>query len=183
MSRLNGAMAGVFALLSVFPLSMEAQRRVPDQTAVNAYHATIGGAFPVSSEEVGILAEWPIRPDEIVVVLFVAQNAGVSPDVVASRRSSGASWASIVQAYSVDTGMLRVPFPSGTGLGPLEETYRTLSETPRASWASVDMTDETVIALVNIRILAREVGVTASSVLRTWDGEGDFVLVHQRITR
>ena len=68
-------------------------------------------------------------------------------------------------------------------LGPLEETYRTFSETSRADWASIELSDEAVIALVNIRILAREVGVTVGRVLRTWDGEGGFVLVHQRITR
>ena len=183
MSRIHGAMVGVLTLMSVSPLSVAAQRRVPDQTAIDAYHATIGGAFPISSEEVGILAEWPIRPDEIVVVLFVAGHAGVSPDAVASRRSTGTSWASIMRTYSVDAGALRVPFPAGTGLGPLEETYRTFSETPRGSWVAIDLSDQTAIALVNIRILSREVGVTASSVLRTWDGEGDFVLVHERITR
>jgi hypothetical protein len=176
-------MIGALGLLSVLPLQSAAQRRVSDQAAIEAYHATISRAFPVSSEEVGILAEWPLRPDEIPVVLFIAGNAGVSRDAVASIRSSGGTWASILRRYSVDPGALRIAFPLGTILGPLEETYRTFSETPRGSWASIDLSDETVIALVNIRILAREVGVTAGSVLRTWGGVGDFVLVHERITR
>ena len=183
MGRIHGAMVGVLGLMSVLPLSLAAQRRVPDRTAVDAYHATVGQAFPVSSDEVGILAEWPLRPDEIVVVLFVAGRAGVSPDAVASLRGSGASWASILRTYSVGAGALQVRFPEGTMLGPLEETYRTFSETSRADWASIELSDEAVIALVNIRILAREVGVTVGRVLRTWDGEGGFVLVHQRITR
>jgi hypothetical protein len=169
--------------MSVLPLSLAAQRRVPDRTAIDAYHATIGQAFPVSPDEVGILAEWPLRPDEIVVVLFVAVNAGVSPDAVASLRSSGESWASILRTYSVGASTVRIPFPEGTMLGPLEETYRTFSETPRASWAFIELSDEAVIALVNIRILARQVGVTPGQVLRTWGGEGGFVLVHQRIAR
>ncbi len=183
MGRIHGAMVGVLGLMSVVPPSLVAQRRVPDRTAIDAYHATIGQAFPVSSDEVGILAEWPLRADEIVVVLFVARNAGVSPDAVASLRSSGARWASILRTYSVGASALRVPFPEGTMLGPLEETCRTFSETPRGAWASIDLSDEQVIALVNIRILARQVGVTVSRVLRTWDGEGGFVLVHERITR
>ena len=183
MGRLHGAMVGVLGLMSVVPLSLAAQRRIPDRTAINAYYAIIGQAFPISPDEVEILAEWPLRPDEIVVVLFVARNAGVSPDAVASLRSSGARWASILRTYSIGAGALRVPFPAGTMLGPLEETYRTFSETPRASWSSIVLSDEAVIALVNIRILARQVGVTVSRVLQTWDGEGGFVLVHQRITR
>ena len=183
MSRIHGAMVGVLGLMSVAPLSSAAQRRVPDQTSIDAYHATVGQAFPVSSAEVGILAEWPLQPDEIVVVLFIAGAAGTSPDAVASLRNSGASWASILRTYSVGAVALRILFPEGTVLGPLEETYRTFSATPRSYWSSIDLSDEVVIALVNIRILARRVGVTVSRVLRTWDGEGGFVLVHERLTR
>ena len=181
--RIHGAIVGVLGLMSVAPLTLAAQRRMPDRTAVDASYATIGQAFPVSTDEVGILAEWPLRPDEIVVVLFIAGSAGVSPDAVASLRSSGTRWARILRTHSVGAGALRVPFPEGTMLGPIEETYRTFSETPRASWARIDLSDEAAIALVNIRILARQVGVTVGRVLRTWDGEGGFVLVHQRITR
>ena len=76
-----------------------------------------------------------------------------------------------------------ISFPAGTDLGPLESTYRTFSETRRASWASIDLSDQMVIALVNIRILAREAGVSTARVLRAWESVGDFVLVHQRITR
>ena len=183
MSRIHGAMVGVLGLVSVAPLSLAAQGRVPDQTAIDAYYATVGQAFPVSSDEVGILAEWPLQPDEIVVVLFTAGAAGVSPDAVASLRSSGASWAGILRTYSISAAALRIPFPEGTVLGPLEETYRTFSATPRSYWGAIDLSDEVVIALVNIRILTRQVGVTISRVLRTWDGEGGFVLVHERITR
>ncbi len=183
MGRMHGAMVGALGLMSALPLSLAAQRRVADQTAIDAYHVTVARAFSVSPDEVGILSEWRLDPDEIAVVLFVATNAGVSPDAVASLRSSGLSWASILRTYSVGPRALRISFPAGTSLGPLEETYRTFSETPSVSWASIDLSDQTVIALVNIRILARQVGVTVTRALRTWDGEGDFVLVHQRITR
>ncbi len=183
MGRIHGAMVGALGLMSALPLSLAAQRRVADQTAIDAYHATVARAFSVSPDEVGILSEWPLDPDEIAVVLFVARSVGVSPDAVASLRSSDLPWASILRTYSVGPGALRISFPAGTGLGPFEETYRTFSETPRASWASIDLSDQTVIALVNIRFLARGVGVTVDRVLRTWDGVGDFVVVHQRITR
>ena len=183
MGRIHGAMVGALGLMSALPLSLAAQRRVPDQTAIDAYHATVARAFSVSPDEVGIISEWPLDPDEIVVVLFLARNVGVSPDAVASLRSSGIPWASILRTYSVGPGALRIYFPAGTSLGPLEETYRSFSETPRASWGTIDLSDQTVIALVNIRILAREVGVTVGRALRTRDGVGDCVLVHQRITR
>ena len=85
LGRIHGAMVGALGLMSALPLSLAAQRRVPDQTAIDAYHATVARAFSVSPDEVGILSEWPLDPDEIVVVLFLARNVGVSPDAV--RRS------------------------------------------------------------------------------------------------
>lgn len=182
MGRVHGAMVGAFALLGALPLSMAAQLGVPGRPAIDAYHAAVGRAFSVSSVEVEILAEWSLRADEVVVVLFVARNAGVSPDAVASLRSSGRSWASILGIYSVGAGALRIPFPAGTNMGPLEETYRTFEETPRFSWISIELPDQVVIALVNIRTLARQLGVTVRRVLRAWNGEGDFVSVHQRLT-
>lgn len=182
LGRVHGAMVGALALMGVLPHSLTAQRGVPDQTAIDAYHAAVGRAFSVSSEEVGILAEWPLRSDEIVVVLFVARSAGVSPDAVASLRSAGRRWANILRIYSVDAGALRISFPAGTDLGPLEETYRTFAETPRSSWIYIELPDRMVIALVNVRTLARALRVTVRSVLRAWGGEGDFVSVHQRLT-
>ena len=182
MGRIHGALIGALWIMNALPLPLAAQRRVPG-SSIEAYHAAVGRAFPVSADEVGILAEWQLRPAEIVVVLFVAGRAGVSPDAVASLRSSGGRWADVLRRYSVDPGALWISFPAGTDLGPLESTYRTFSETPRASWASIDLSDQVVIALVNIRILAREAGVSTARVLRAWESVGDFVLVHQRITR
>jgi hypothetical protein len=149
---------------------------------IDAYHATVSRAFSVPTQEVGIIAEWPLGPDEIAVVLFVARSAGVSPDVVASLRR-GRPWADILRLYSVGAGALRISFPDGAPLGPLEDTYRTFGETPRPSWADIELSDDTVIALVNIRALAPQLGVTVERVLETWGGEGDFVSVHQRLTR
>lgn len=182
MGRICGAMAGALGLMSALTPSLAAQRGVPDQEAIDAYHAAVGQAFSVSSNEVGILAEWPLRADEIVVVLFVARNAGVSPDVVASLRSSGRPWAELLRTYGVGPGAFRISFPPGTRLGPLYEAYHAFSEAPRSSWASIDLPDETVVALVNIRVLARQLGITVTRVLGTWGGEGDFVSVHERLT-
>ena len=174
-------MIGLLAT-GALPLLLSAQPQVPDRTAIAAYRATVGRAFSVSTDEVGILAEWGLQRDEIVVVLFVSRSAGVSPDAVASLRSSGRPWANILQTYSLGAGALWLPFPAGASLGPLEATYRMFSNTPRNAWASIGLPDETVIALVNLRVLARALGVPMSRVLRAWVDDGDFVSVHQRLT-
>ncbi len=155
----------------------------PDAVAVAAYYQTVGGAFSVSLDEVGILADWGLRVEEIGVVLFVSRRAGVSPDAVASLRRQGRSWSDILQVYGVWPGVLRIAFPSETDLGPLEGTYRTFEETPRAGWGQVDLVDPVTIALVNIRMLSEQMRIPAEEVLDVWRRERDFILVHQRPSR
>ena len=182
LGRIHGAIVGVLALVGSLPFSLAAQGQVADQLAVDAYHGIVSKAFSVSVDEVGILAEWSLQPDEIAVVLFAARRAGISPDALASLRTSGLSWTTILQTYSVGASALWLSFPEGTSLGPLEETYRAFSEMPRNSWNSIDLPDEAVIALVNLRILASEMEIPLTRVLDVWGGEGDFVAVHRRLT-
>jgi len=176
------AMLGVLLMTSVLPSSSEAQRRGPDQAAVEAYYRMVGQAFSVSLEEVRILGEWELPPEEITVVLFVARRAGVSPDAIATQRDAGAPWSTITQRYALGAGVFRISFPPDVNLGPMEATYRRFTETPRASWDSLVLDDEILVALVNIRILANQLGVPAAQVLATWERSRNLVLVHEQLT-
>ena len=183
MGSARRAMVVALWLLGVFQFPLEAQQRDLDAQAVEAYYGAVGRAFSVSADEVEILGDWPLRTDEIAVALFVAGRAGVSPDAVASLRASGSRWTDVARTYGVSPGLFRIFFPPGAELGPLEEAYRSFAETPRASLMALDISDEAVIALVNIRFLAGLLEVTTSHVLGSWGEEGDFVRVHQQLVR
>ena len=182
MGSVMKAMLGALVVTCVLPSLSEAQRGGPDAQAVEAYYWTVGTAFSVSLEEVRILGEWQLPPEEIAVVLFLARRAGVSPDVIATQRGAGAPWASIVQRYGVSAGVFHISFPPGTGLGPLEDTYQSFDATPRVSWATLPLEDEALVALVNIRILSSQLGVPAARVLAAWERIGNLVLVHEQLT-
>ena len=74
---------------------------------METYYCTVSAASSVSLEEVRILGEWQLPPQELAAVLFVARRAGVSPDVIATQRGSGAPWSSIVRRYGVSAGVFR----------------------------------------------------------------------------
>ncbi len=176
------AMLGALVVTCVLPSLLKAQRRGPDAQAVEGYYRTVGAAFSVSLEEVRILGEWQLPPEEIAVVLFLARRAGVSPDVIATQRGAGAPWASIVQRYGVSAGVFHISFPPGTSLGPLADTYQSFAATPRASWATLPLEDGALVTLVNIRILSNQLGVPVARVLAAWERIGDLVLVHEQLT-
>ena len=176
------AVSGVLLLACVVPTSSEGQTRGPDDAAVQAYYRTIGQAFSVSLEEVRILGEWKLTPEEIPVVLFVARRAGVSPDAIATQREAGTAWTTVAQRYGVGADVFHISFPSDTNLGPLEDTYRRFAETPRAGWATLLVDDGVLVALVNIRVLANQLGEPPARVLATWERAQNLVLVHKALT-
>ena len=180
MGQTSKAIIVAFAVGPMFGGSLDGVQ-VSGADAVADYFFTIGNAFGVSRDEVGILADWGLRHEEIGVVLFVARRAGVSRDVVASLRGQGRSWADILQQYGVWPGIFRIAFPPETNVGPLEGAYRSFAETPRASWDEVALPDPAVIALVNIRVLSEQMRIPVAAVLEVWRREDDFVLVHQRL--
>lgn len=55
LGRIHGALIGALWIMSALPLPLAAQRRVPG-SSIEAYHAAVGRAFPVSADDVGILA-------------------------------------------------------------------------------------------------------------------------------
>ena len=90
---------------------------------------------------------------------------GVSSDVIATQRDTGARWTTIAQRYGVGAGVFCISFPPETSLGPLESTYQSFSGTPRESWNVLAVDDPDLVALVNIRILSNELAVDAAEVL------------------
>ena len=182
MGRVQNTVLGVLLVAGVMSSPAEAQRRGPEPAAVEAYYRTVGHAFSVSLEEVRILGEWQLPPEEITVVLFIARSAGVSPDVIATQRDIGAPWATIAQRHGVGAGVFRISFPPETSLGLLDATYQTFADTPRASWNAIPINDRDLVALVNIRILSNEIGVAAADVLAAWERTTNLVLVHEQLT-
>jgi hypothetical protein len=182
MGRAFKTVLGILLVTGIMPSPAEGQRRGPDTAAIDAYYRTVGRAFSVSLDELGILGEWQLPAEEITVVLFLARRAGVSPDVIASQRDTGAPWATIAQRYGVGAGVFRISFPPETSLGRLESTYQSFSDTPRASWNALLLDDRDLVALVNIRVLSNELGVAAAEALAAWGRTANLVLVHQQLT-
>jgi len=143
----------------------------------DAYHEAVARFFEVAREEVDILADWPIPSAEVPVVLFLADQAGISPDAAASARTRGSSWQGLMQRYGVQVSTLYMTLGSGAPLGPLESVYARLDETPRGAWNRLQFTDAEVMGLINLRVLTVALRVPPARVLEAWQSAGRWHLV------
>lgn len=134
--------------------------------------------FRFESQEVAVVARWGLSDDEIPVVLFLAREADVSPDVVVAQRRRGGAWMEIAAGYSIHAGSFHVPL--GVVPGFLGRAYERFGAVEASQWNSVSLADAEVVRLVNVRFLSRHLGVSPEQAAQELDG-GDVVESYRRL--
>jgi hypothetical protein len=140
-----------------------------------AYFRAVAEHFEVSIEEVTIVADWDVEPDEVPVILFLAQRAGVSTDALIGLRRSGRPWGEVASRLGLSVGAFHIPLPEDEELGFLARAYGEFRGRPSRDWNQIELRDLEVIALVNLRVLSEQVGVPALRVLQCREEAGSFV--------
>jgi len=144
---------------------------------LEAYRQAVSRYFEVELEEVRILAEWSIHHSEVPVVLFLTAEAGISPDAAASARTRGSTWHGLMRRYGVQVSTLHVTIPGEAPLGALEDVYSRLESTPRGAWNRLELTDDEVVGLINLRVLQSSLRVPHTRIVGAWQAAGQWHLV------
>jgi hypothetical protein len=148
---------------------------------LQSYYRAVGEHFRVPSDEILILSEWRLPPEEIPVVLWMARRSGISPDAVVALRQAGREWSEIARRYSLDAAAFHVPLEGGAGsLTPAYDAYR---ERPSGQWSSIHLDDGQVVGLVNLRVLAEILRMPTPALLQARDRSGSWVEAYRALAR
>lgn len=154
-----------------------------DASARLAYFRAVGDYFDLPASEVSILADWELRPDEIPVALFVASRAGISPEALVALRSSGRSWSELARRYQVSASQLHVPFARPPSAGPLAAAYEQYGGRPVGEWSRIELSDEEIVTLVNVRVLSETLRMPPDTILQRRTSARSFVEVYAQLIR
>lgn len=169
----------LLAMLLVAPQSsVGAQVTASDLTD---YHRAVSDYFKVDLDEVHIISEWRVAPRDIPVVFFLSRSAGISADATAAERARGSSWLGLMRRYGVRVSAVHFPFAAGAELGSLSVLYERLAATPRSAWNRLDLSDEEVSTLINVRMLSSALGVPPARILQVADSVGGMVRVQRAL--
>ena len=161
------------------PTALQGQRPGaggPDQAE---FLRAVAEHFGTPQQEVAVLAQWRLDMAEIPVVLFVADRAGVSPDVVISQRRRGEGWMAIAHGYSVHAGDFHIPIDGDAGI--LAGAYERFGARAASEWQEVTLSDVEVVALVNVRFLSRHLELRPDEVVGELGGSEGVVAVFVRL--
>ena len=172
--------AVVWLALALVAAGAEAQE--PD-AAQEAYFRAVAEFFDVPSFELEILRDWSLPPDEIPVILFIADRAGVVPEALVALRRSGESWARLAERYGVGAPELHVPVPDQAATGPLTSVYQSFRDLPTSRWREIQLAPEDIVALVNLRLLSQTLGVSPAEVLSRAGSTDSFVQLYGELIR
>jgi hypothetical protein len=151
--------------------------------AQEAYFRAVGEFFHVPSAELEILRDWSLPPDEIPVILFVSDRAGVVPEALVALRRGGESWTRLAERYGVGAPELHVPVPDEAVTGPLNTAYQSFRDLPVSRWREIRLTSRDIVALVNLRLLSQTLGVPPAEVLSRAAANGSFVHLYGELIR
>lgn len=149
--------------------------------ARQAYLRAVADYFDLPEDEVSILADWNLTPDEIPVALFVATRAGISPEALVALRSSGRTWIELTRRYQVGPAQLHVPFQHPPAAGLLSSAYEQYQARAVGEWGQIGLADEDIVTLVNVRVLSSALGMRPDEVLARRAQAASFVDVYARI--
>jgi len=151
--------------------------------AQEAYFRAVGEFFHMPSAELEILRDWSLPPDEIPVILFVSDRAGVVPEALVALRRDGESWTRLAERYGVGAPELHVPVPDEAATGPLNTAYQSFRNLPVSRWREIRLTSRDIVALVNLRLLSQTLGVPPAEVLSRAAANGSFVHLYAELIR
>ena len=140
-----------------------------------AYFGAVAEHFEVPLEEVTILGEWGLDPDEVPVVLFLSEQAGVSPDALIGLRRGGQSWRDVASRFGLGVRNFHTPLPEGVPLGILDRAYEEFRVQASRDWDQIELEDPEIVSLVNLRVLSEQVGVPPLRVLQSREEAGSFL--------
>jgi len=154
-----------------------------DPAVRDAYFRAASDYFRVPLQEITIISGWGLQPDEVPVVLFLAQRAGVSPDALIGVRRGGRPWLEVASRFGVGASVFHLPMPRDADLGPLTRAYGEFNRRPAGEWGQIRLEDPEVVALVNVRVLAEQTESTPVRVLQARGEAGTFMAAYPLLIR
>lgn len=152
-----------------------------DARTVGAYYHAVSEHFRVPADEVAILSEWNLSPEEMPVLLFLARHGGVSTDALVALKRGGRGWSELADRYGVGSGAFYVPLDASASGGSMSATYDRFRDLPSSRWDEVTLGDPEIVGLVNVRVLSEALHVPPARVVAAYDASGSFVAAYRAL--
>lgn len=147
---------------------------------ITSFYLAIGEYYRVPQREIIVIREQRIPDYEIPVVLFIAKQAKLAPATIVSYRERGWPWMRVAVHLGLRPDIFYVPVEDMHDYGPpYGHAYGHYKNKPKKQWRAIQLDDDDVVNLVNLRFISERYGYPPEKVIRMRSEGRDFVGIHQ----
>jgi hypothetical protein len=141
-----------------------------DENGIRQFHLAIGTFYNVPERAVTVIKKKGVSDEELAVVFFISERAGVKPAAVIDLRQLGKSWLDITVHFGLSPEIYYVAVKGDPG-PPYGKAYGYFKKHPRSKWREIVLSDVEVVDLVNLRMVSKLYGVEPDEVIK-WRAAG-----------
>ncbi|MBK7143611.1 MAG: hypothetical protein IPH75_16240 [bacterium] len=141
-----------------------------DDNSLREYYLAVGKFFNVPERAVMTIKKKGVSDEELAVVFFIAERAGIKPAPVMELRDLKKSWLEITVHFGLSPEIYFVPVTVDPG-PPYGKAYGYFKNHPREEWKQVKLSDVEIVNLTNLRLFSKLYGISSDEVIK-WRAEG-----------
>lgn len=168
------AIATLFSFTSIIHFSQATERVDIDGTFVNGdltgFYLGVGEYFKVPQQQIVVIQQQRIPPQEIPVVLYLAQQARVNPDAIVSLRLSGRSWLDITLHFGLTPDIYYAPIRQGPPYGKAYGYYKNKTK----------LSNNDIIILTNTQFIAGNYRYSPDYVFDLYNQGNNFITINNQ---
>ncbi|MBK7141370.1 MAG: hypothetical protein IPH75_04735 [bacterium] len=141
-----------------------------DDNSLREYYLAVGKFFNVPERAVMTIKKKGVSDEELAVVFFIAERAGIKPAPVMELRDLKKSWLEITVHFGLSPEIYYVPVTVDPG-PPYGKAYGYFKNHPREEWKQAKLSDVEIVNLTNLRLFSKLYGISSDEVIK-WRAEG-----------
>lgn len=136
-----------------------------DEDGIRSFHLAIGEHYQVPEKEIVVIRKQSLSDEELVVVFFLAEHAGVKAGLIVNLRSDGKSWWEITHHFGLNPDIFFLTMKAAPG-PPYGKAYGHFKKGKKNRWKNVTLADIDIINWVNLRFVSERHGYAPDEIIR-----------------
>lgn len=174
-------MRNVGVLLAVLLLgsAVAADNPTHDADQFAQYSETVSRYFRAPAGQIDMVADH-VNPSEIPVVFYIADRGKVSVEKVVELRGQGETWMEVAADCNLNAADFYIMVVGEIKSKTFAPIFAKYTATPMTNWKSLELTDDEIVNLVNLRLVASQNDYSAYDVMAMYDYYTDWQRVNRK---
>ena len=153
-----------------------------DKDGLKSFHLAIGEHYVTYDKEIEAIRKLRIPDEELPLVFFFANHAGVGKDEIIRFRLKGKSGMDICLHFGYTAEIFYVPIKSNPG-PPYGNAYGHFKNKNKKKWKEIRLTDAEIINFVNLKFMSEYYGYSPDEIIRMRAKGKSFIVINGEVKK